>query len=388
MAENDLTALIPDIYEGLDVVSRELTGFIPSVTLSASSERAAKDQIVVVDVEPEGNDGVDIIPAMTIPEPVGQTSEAVKIIITKSRAFAFGFSGEGQKGLNTGPGYINVRANKIAQHVRKLVNEVETDLAGLQSTFSRAYGTPSSTPFSTSGDFTDATQVKKILLDNGSPEFDNQLVMDTSAGAILTGKQASVNIAGTDVIQRQGILLPLAGLDLRQSAQINTQTAGDMALATTNTAGYAVGATVITLATAGTGLVAAGDIIQFAGDTNLYVITSVVFAGADPAAGDTITIAAPGLRIAITTSATAITVTATSVRNMGFNRSALILAARAPARPEEGDQADDFLMITDPKSGLVFEFSMYKGYRKVRYEVALAWGVKNIKPEHTSLLLG
>lgn len=388
MAENNLDALIPDIYEALDVVSRELTGLIPAVTLSASAKRAAVDQEIIVDVEPEGNDGVDIVPAMTIPEPVGQTSIGVPIIITKSRAFAFGFVGDGQMGLQTGPGYPNVRVNKIAQHVRKLVNEVEADLSGLQTTFSRAYGTPGSTPFDTTGDFTDATQTKKILLDNGSPESDNHLIMNTSAGAILTGKQASVNIAGTDVIQRQGILLPLAGLDLRQSAQIETQIAGAMVSATTNAAGYSVGTTILTLATAGTGVVAAGDIITIAGDTNQYIITAVVFAGANPTAGDTITIGAPGLRIAITTSATAITVLATSSRNMAFNRTALILAARAPARPEEGDQADDVVMVTDSRSGLVFEFSLYKGYRKVRYEVALAWGVKNIKPEHTALLLG
>jgi len=388
MAENNLDALIPDIFEALDVVSRELTGLIPSVTLSANAKRVAVDQQIIVDVEPEGNDGVDIVPAMAIPEPVGQTSIGVPITITKSRAFAFGFVGDGQMGLQTGPGYANVRANKIAQHVRKLVNEVEADLSGLQSTFSRAYGTPGSTPFDTAGDFTDATQAKKILLDNGSPESDNHLIMDTTAGAILTGKQASVNIAGTDAIQRQGILLPLAGLDLRQSAQIETQTAGAMVSATTNAAGYAVGSTVLTLATAGTGVVAAGDIITIAGDTNQYVVSSVVFAGANPTAGDTITIGAPGLRIAITTSATAITVIATSARNMVFNRTALVLAARAPARPEEGDQADDVELITDPRSGLVFEFSLYKGYRKVRYEVALAWGVKNIKPEHTALLLG
>jgi hypothetical protein len=84
----------------------------------------------------------------------------------------------------------------------------------------------------------------------------------------------------------------------------------------------------------------------------------------------------------------AITIVAASARNMAFNRSAIVLAARAPARPQEGDMASDVIVITDPRSGLSMEFSMYKGYRKVRYEVGLAWGVKNIKPEHTALLLG
>jgi hypothetical protein len=99
-------------------------------------------------------------------------------------------------------------------------------------------------------------------------------------------------------------------------------------------------------------------------------------------------LAAPGLRVAMSTATKAITVVASSARNMAFNRSALVLAARAPARPEEGDMAEDVIVITDPRSGLSMEFAMYKGYRKVRYEVGLAWGVKNIKPEHTALLLG
>jgi len=73
---------------------------------------------------------------------------------------------------------------------------------------------------------------------------------------------------------------------------------------------------------------------------------------------------------------------------MVFNRSAIVLVARAPARPEEGDTASDVMVITDPRSGLSLEFSLYKGYRKVRYEVALAWGADVIKPEHTALLLG
>jgi len=129
----------------------------------------------------------------------------------------------------------------------------------------------------------------------------------------------------------------------------------------------------------------AGDVVTFAGDTNKYVVVS---GDADVSGGGTITLAAPGLRKAIGTSATALTVVGSSARNMAFNRSAIVLAARAPARPEEGDMAEDVMLITDPRSGLTMEFAMYKGYRKVRYEVGLAWGVKNIKPEHTALLLG
>lgn len=381
MAENTITGLVPDIYEALDVVSRELTGFIPSVTLSASSERASLNQNIRVDVEPASGAGSTITPAMTVPDPTGETSGYTDITISNAKAYEFGFIGEHQKGLNTGAGYGNVRANKIAQRIRRLVNDVEADLAALQATTSRAYGTAGTTPFATAGDFTDASFAKKILLDNGSPEFDNHLIMNTTAGATLVGKQASANVAGTDSIQRQGVLLPLSGLDLRQSAQVVSFTKGTGASYTTNTAGYAVGATDITLIT-GTGTVLAGDVVTFAGDTNKYVVAAGV------AAPGVITLAAPGLRVAIPASATAVTLVANSARNMVFNRSAIVLAARAPARPEEGDMAEDVMMITDPRSGLTFEFSMYKGYRKVRYEVALAWGVKNIKPEHSAILLG
>jgi len=379
MAENTIDGLVPDLYEALDIVSRELTGLIPAVTLNASAQTAQVGQNIRVDIEPEGN-GVDITPAMTIPEPTGQVSGFTDIIINKSRAFEFGFNGEDQKGLNTGAGYMNVRQAKIAQAIRKAVNEVELDLAGLQSTFSRAYGTAGTTPFGTANDYTDASYVMKILKDNGSPQTDNHLVVNTAAGANFIGKQSAVNAAGTDSMLRQGVLLDLAGMPLRESAQISQFTKGTGVNYTSNTAGYAKGATAITLIT-GTGTVLAGDIVTFAGDVNQYVVAVAL-------TGGVIVLAAPGLQQALPASAVAMTLVASSARNMAFNRSALVLATRAPARPEEGDMADDVIIITDPRSGLSMEFAMYKGYRKVRYEVSIAWGVKNIKPAHTAILLG
>jgi hypothetical protein len=170
-------------------------------------------------------------------------------------------------------------------------------------------------------------------------------------------------------------------MPLRESAQINTPTKGTGASYTSSAAGFAVGVTAIPLIT-GSGTVLAGDTVTFAGDTNKYVVTTGV------AAAGTITLAEPGLRQALAASAVALTVGATAARNMAFNRSALVLVTRAPARPEEGDMASDVMIITDPRSGLALEFSLYKGYRKVRYEVALAWGADVVKPEHTAILLG
>ena len=382
MAENTITGLIPEIYEALDIVSRELTGMIPSATMNASANEAAVGQAIRVDVEPAGNVS-NITPAMVVPDPTGQTSGFTDIIITKSRAAEFGFNGEDQKGLNTGAGYGSVRANKIAQAIRAVTNEVETDLCGLQSTFSRAVGTAGTTPFGTANDYTDGSKALQVLKDNGAPLQDNQLVINTTAGVNLLGKQAAVADAGSDSILRQGVLLDINGMPIRESAQVNTSTSGTSANAVT-TAGHAVGITSIVLKAGGTGTIVAGDVITFAGDTNQYVVTTGVAA----VSGATIVIAAPGLRQALPVGDKAITITAASSRNMAFNRSAIVLAARAPARPSEGDMASDVIIITDPRSGLSMEFAMYKGYRKVRYEVGLAWGVKNIKPEHTALLLG
>ena len=383
MAENTITGLVPDIYEGLDIVSREMTGMIPSVTRNASAERAAVGQNIRVDVEPAGNVS-NVTPSMTIPEPTGQTSGYTDIVITKSRAAEFGFIGEQVKGLNTGPGFPSVRAQKIAQAIRAVVNEVEADLCGLQSTFSRAVGTAGTTPFATINDYTDATFARKVLKDNGG-DFNARIVMDTTAGATLLGKQGAVNSAGTDLIMSQGILVDRAGMPLRESGFVVDHVAGTGASATTNDAGYAVGATVLTLASAGTGTILAGDVVTFAGDANKYVVAS---GDADVSGGGTITLAAPGLRVAMSAATKAITMVASSTRNMAFSENALVLASRAPALPTEGDNASDRMLITDPRSGLTMEFALYKGYRKVRYEVSLAWGVKNIKPEHTALILG
>lgn len=382
---NTITGLIPTMYNALNVISREITGLIPAVTSDMTYERAAVGQTVRSPVAPAST-ASDITPAVTPPNDGDQTIGYTDMTITKARRVPIRWNGEERLGLdNNGAQYNVIFRDQMAQAMRTLTNEVEADLAALHIYASRAYGTSGTTPFGSS--LGDTANIRKLLVDNGAPTSDLNLIMNTSAGANLRTltQLTKVNEAGDSSMLRQGVLLDIHGMALRESAQIVTSTAGTGASATTNTEGYAIGATVITLASAGTGTIVAGDVITFAGDTNKYVVAS---GDADVSNGGTITLAAPGLRKALAASAIAITVNAAAARNMAFSRSAIALATRAPALPAEGDSAADRFMLTDPNSGLSFEVSMYKQYRQVQYEVALAWGVKAVKPEHMGILLG
>lgn len=382
---NTLTSLTVDLYNAMDVVSRELVGFIPAVSSDMTYERAAVGQTVRSPVAPAAT-ASDITPAVTPPNDGDQTIGNVTMQITKARRVPVRWNGEEKRGLdNNGASYNVILRDQFAQAMRTLVNEVESDLAALHIRSSRAYGTAGTTPFATN--LADTAQMRKILSDNGAPLGDLQMVVDTSAGAAMrTLTQLSrANEAADTELLRRGVLLDVHGFAIRESAQVKTATAGTGAGATTNAAGYAVGATVITLASAGTGTILAGDVITFAGDTNKYVVAS---GDASVADGGTITLQAPGLRKAIPAAATNITVVATSARNMAFARSAIVLATRAPALPDGGDMADDRMIVTDPTSGLSFEVSLYRQYRQIQYEIALAWGCAAVKPEHMGILLG
>jgi len=384
MANNTLTNLIPSAYRALNVVSRELVGFIPSVQLDPSAEMLAVGQTIYIPQAPVNSAGKDITPAMAFPTAAYQTIGSKSHSLTKQRAFPFSWQNEERKAMDAGPGYLSINEQQIAQALRAAVNEIEVDIAvAAKNGASRAFGATAGT----APVLADWAQAKKILDDNGAPSTDRTSVFDTTAGVALrsTSNLYKVNEAGDGgSLLRQGLLGNLFGFNLRESAQIQTTTKGTAASATTDNAGYAVGATVLTLASAGTGTILAGDIITFAGDSNKYVVAS---GDGDVSNGGTITLAEPGLRVAMSAATKAITVFGTSARNTAFSRNSILLSTRLPASVQ-GDLATDRQVITDPLSGISFELSMYPGDRMVHYEVGVCWGVTVIKPEHLAIIVG
>lgn len=382
---NTLTNLIPTIYAAKDIILRELTGFIPAVTLDASGEMAAKDQTIRYPVVPALS-AADITPAATGPDPSATTQGSDTMSISKVRSATFFWEAEEQKGL--GGLYDVILRDQFVQAMRALVNEVEADLAALYTKASRAYGTAGTTPFDSTNKLSSLAQLHKILADNGAPTTDLQLVLNTTAGAALRTLTElwQANTAGGNDLLRRGTLLDLMGFAIRESAQTKTHTKGTgSGYLVDLTAGYAAGSTTVHVDT-GTGTILAGDILtntKTGRDTNKYVIKTGFAGDGD---GD-IVLANPGNLIAWVNN-DPVAVGNNYAANLAFSRSAIHLMMRTPAMPEDGDSADDVTVITDEQTGISFQVAMYRQRRRVAYEVGLAWGVKAIKPEAMAILLG
>lgn len=383
---NVLTDLAADIYKAADVVGRELVGFVPSSTINANgSERAAKGDVVRASFTREAT-AVNVSESMTIPEGTDQTVDNKTLTISNARAVQIPYTGEDILSLNNGIGFETVYGDQIKQAMRTLVNEMEEDLAiEAYTNASRAFGTAGTTPFGS--DFSEVAEVRQILVDNGMPANDGQasIVMNTLAGTNLRqlAELQKANEAGGTELLRQGTLLDLQGLMIKESAQVQSHVKGAGTGYDLNGAG-SIGDTTITLdgGTVNTTGIKAGDVVTFAGDTNKYVVGT----GLTAVSGDII-LNPTGLRTDVADT-TEMTIGDSYTANVAFHRAALEIAMRAPAVPEGGDSADDAMIVVDPFSGLTFEVRVYKGYRKTMIEVAASWGVKAWKPDYIALLLG
>jgi len=378
---NTLTNLVSDAYAALDVVSRELVGFIPSVTRDASVDRVAVGQNVRSFKTAANTAGKDITAAMAFPAAADQTVGNDAITISKARAFPFSWTAEEQYTVNAGAGTLSVAQDQIAQAYRAAVNEIENDLADAAALGASGGITPNATTLF-SATLKDGAFAKKFLDDRGAPLSDRHMVLNTTASAAMRGLTQLTNVgdSGEDSLLRQGVIGNLFGFNVRESAQVGlTVTATGANYLVDNVAGYAVGATTIHVDT-GTGSIPAGSLVTIGG--NSYMVTTGTAGDGD----QDIVIAAPGLIKAIANN-DPVTVLSAQDANAAFSRNSIVLATRLPAVPLSGnDLALMREVITDPRSGLSFELAVYPGYRMVHYEIGVLWGAKVIKPEHICLL--
>ena len=386
---NVLTDLAADIYKAADVVGRELVGIIPSVTINANaSDRAAKGDTVRSHFTRTPSVNTSFAPAMTIPEGTDQTVDNKTLSIDSYASVQIPWTGEDIKHVNNGSGFETIYGDQIQQAMRAIVNTIESYTIGVAyKGASRAVGTAGTTPFASNHNT--IAQVRQILVDNGCPADDGQLslVMNSLAGTNLRNlaNLQKANEAGGTQLLRQGTLLDLQGIMMKESAGISLHTKGAGTGYDVNlTAGYGIGDTSIVLdgGTVNTTGIKAGDVVTFAGDTNNYIINT-----GSTATSGTIILNDPGLRATLADTVE-MTIGNNYTPNIAFHKSAIELVVRPPALPAGGDAAIDSMTIQDPWSGLVFDIAVYKGYMKTMIEVRCLYGAKAWKPQHIATLIG
>jgi hypothetical protein len=321
---------------------------------------------------------------MTIPEGDDQTVDSQTVALDQIANVQIPWTGEDIKHVNNGFGFETIYGDQIAQAFRGITNAIEAHVATVaKEGASRAVGTAGTTPFGSNHHVVNSA--RQILIDNGMPYQDGNLslVMNTTAGTNFRNltNLYKVNEAGTDTMLRQGVLQDISGVMMRESAQISLHTNGTgTGYLINNASGEAVDQTTLTLDT-GSGTIIAGDVITHASDSaNAYVVNTAL-------SGGDVVIGGPGLRIAAANN-DAVTVGGDYTPNMLLHRSAVELAMRPLAEPNGGDAAVDRMIVQDPHSGLVYQISAYKGYKKAMFDITVLYKAKVWKSDAIATIMG
>ena len=384
-----LTGLANDIYTSADLVGRELVGYIPSVTMNSSDTRAAQGDTIKSAISADAST-TTVTEAMSVPDDDNYSYSSSAFQLGQRKAVRIPLEGENTRTLQNNGTYSTAYGNAITQAMRALTNEIESFVFTTVKE-GAGFATGDGSLFNTSSsELNELAQARKILVDEGCPTDDISAVIDTLSGARLrqVANLLNANQAGTGDIRTQGILIPVFGINVRESAGVASHTKGGMTGADIN-ATEAVGQTTLTFdgGTVNTTGFTAGDIITFGNeaggtaDATKYVIGT----GSTSTSGDIVINA--GLKVARAAS-DEITVNATHSPSHVFHRNAVELAMRAPAMPEGGDGADDVITVTDPHSGLIFQVATYRGYHKSLIEVSCVYGAKVWKPEFVATMIG
>ena len=374
---NVFTALTPTLFAAAQQVSNEPFGVISAINANFDDKGVAIGDTVSVPIAPTAT-ATDFTPAQLPTAGDDKTATTVPVVITASKKVSWNITGEQLRTLNNGGNDNEWVRQLIAQGMRTLRNLAEQSAAAaIKQGASRAVGTAGTNPFAT--DINIIPDARKVLLDNGAPMADLQLVIDSTAGASARklGIIQQAYQAGSDAERRGGDLLRQFGFSIRESAGVVQHTAGTGASYVTS-GSTAVATKDIALVT-GTGTVLAGDIVTFAADTtNKYVVNTGV------AAPGTISLGRPGARKTIAT-ANAMTIGAAYTPNLAFERNAVVGIMRPPIIPE--NPTIQQTMISD-SFGMTYLLIQIAGYGMTTWELHLAYGFKVVQSEHVAIVCG
>lgn len=381
---NTLTALIPKlIAQSLPVLRNQAV--MPRLVFRGYEEMAQKKGNVVTIPLSTAQTVGDVSPGQYGPDAGDTVITSASITLNEWRSTYFELNDQEMTHMESDKNFI---PGQIRESMAALADDVNTYIMGLYLGIYGYSGTAGSTPFTTNG--RPLTGARKALNAQKCPNFERYCVLDNDAAeeVLNLSSFADANKTGDGgMVKIQGEMGRKFGFDLFEDNAVVSHTAGtDAGAATINSATVEpVGETTIKLkAVGGTLALLEGDIITIAGDSQTYVVDADVTITSGNT-GDCVI--APGLKVA-TSGDEAITIKATHVVNLAFNRNAFAFVSAPMQDKVLRDAGANLFQIADPVTGLILRVEVIRQHKQVAFEVDILYGASLVQAERACRIAG
>lgn len=348
-------------------------------------EAAIMPRLVSVDYQGDAREQGDTI---DIPKSVSQAVSAVTTGVQGSATASSKTLGKVQLPLDqwkvtdfhlTDKEMVEIDRNRhflplqVEEAARALANDVDKFIHNKFPLIFGFVGTAGVIPFST---VATAPLARKVLNENLAPMNDRRVVLDPTAEAQALQLAAFSDVEKTQdrPVKIEGEIGRKFGLDFFMSQNVQTHTKGTAASVLVGSTTAIGVSTLLMNAKGALGTVALGDIFTIAGDSQTYAVTG---AQTLTSAGVNVAIK-PGLQV-IASDLAVITVKATHVVNLAFQRNAFTYATR-PLASIEASNADISSMV-DNMTGLSLRVELVRQRKQVAWEFDILYGAQLIYPE-------
>ena len=380
---NDLSVVAPQLLAQGLMALRENAVMPRLVNRDYESEAAQKGATVTIPI-PSAIADRAVAPNVVPPASVDSAPTQALVPLDQWREAPFHLTDKDvMESMN---GVIPMQASEA---VKSLVNYANAFIMGKYKGVYGVFGTAATTPFlSTGAGVSDATGCRKVLNNQLAPLDNRRFVIDPDAEANALNNRAfqDMSFSGSAEGIVEGKINRKLGFDWFMDQQVPTHTAGTDTGAPPVTGANAIGATSIGLSTgAGEAIdYLEGDIIQFAGDSQTYVVTADLTVGASSAGPVLI---APGLQIATAGGELVTAPIATHVVNLAFHRDAFAFASR-PLKDSAQGLGSIIESATDPVSGLSLRLEISRQHKQTQFSFDMLFGAALVRRELVTRLLG
>ncbi len=386
MAHNTLTNIVDKILARGLATLREQAVMPRLVNVDFNSMAAQKGTTIDVPM-PKSQTVTDVSPT-TLPLSTASTTPGlVQISMSNWKQTHFHLSDKDMVEVDRNRHFLPMQTGEA---VKALANNI--DRAIHNELGKRVYGfigTSGKTPFST---VATATNARKTLNNQLAPMTQRSVVLDPDAEGQALQLAAFSDISQSDdrPVKIEGELGRKFGMDYFMSQNVQTHTAGSATagdgLTVTTEAAVGVSAVLMTTS-AGTAIFNAGDVFTIAGDSQTYVYTGTT---AVTVTTTSTTVSFDPALTTIASAAAVVTVKATHVMNLAFNRNAVAYVTRPLQSSVGGDVLGGSVVrsLTDNMTGLVLRLEVSRQHKQTAWEFDVLYGTKTLRPEFGMRIAG